>query len=119
MDEGKSPGQGIGSAYTATDPDGDPVSYTLAGDDAGVLTIASTTGQIQVGDGHTLDYESPADKNRDNIYNIEIVAADGYSGTDKLAVTISVNNVDEPGTLILSTTTPSVGDGADRCPERP
>ena len=58
-----SPGQG-GSAYTATDPDSDPVSYTLAGDDAGALAIASTTGQIQVGDGHTLDYESPADKNR-------------------------------------------------------
>ena len=110
VDEGKSPGQGIGSAYTATDPDGDPVSYTLAGDDAGVLAIASTTGQIQVGEGYTLDYESPADKNRDNTYSIEIVAADGYSGTDKLTVTISVNNVDEPGTLILSTTTPSVGE---------
>ena len=110
MDEGKSPGQGIGSAYTATDPDSDPVSYTLAGDDAGVLTIASTTGQIQVGEGHTLDYESPADKNRDNTYNIEIVAADGYSGTDKLTVTISVINIDEPGTLILSTATPSVGE---------
>ena len=110
VDEGKLSGQGIGSAYTATDPDSDPVSYTLAGDDAGVLAIASTTGQIQVGDGHTLDYESPADKNRDNTYNIEIVAADGYSGTDKLTVTISVNNVDEPGTLILSTATPSVGE---------
>ena len=109
VDEGKSPGQGIGSAYTATDPDGDPVSYTLAGDDAGVLTIASTTGQIQVGDGYTLDYESPADKNRDNTYNIEIVAADGYEGTDKLEVTIYVDNVDEPGTLLLSTTTPSIG----------
>ena len=82
----------------------------LAGEDAGVLTIASTTGQIQVGDGHTLDYESPADKNRDNTYNIEIVAADGYAGTDKLTVTISVINIDEPGTLILSTTTPSVGE---------
>ncbi len=109
VDEGKSPGQAVGSAYTATDPDGDPVSYTLAGEDAGVLAIASTTGQIQVGDGHTLDYESPADKNRDNTYNVEIVAADAYAGTDKLAVTISVNNIDEPGTLILSTTTPSVG----------
>ena len=72
-----SSGQAIGSAYTATDPDGDPVSHTLAGEDAGVLAIASTTGQIQVGEGHTLDYESPADKNRDNTYNIEVVAADG------------------------------------------
>ena len=59
--------------------------------------------------GYTLDYESPADKNRDNTYNIEIVAADAYAGTDKLTVTFSVNNVDEPGTLVLSTTTPSVG----------
>ena len=109
MDEGNSSGQAIGSAYTASDPDGDTVSYTLAGDDAGALTIASTTGQIQVGEGYTLDYESPADKNRDNTYSIEIVAADGYSGTDKLEVTIYVDNVDEPGTLLLSTTTPSVG----------
>ena len=109
VDEGKLSGQAVGSAYTATDPDSDPVSYTLAGEDAGVLAIASTTGQIQVGDGHTLDYESPADKNGDNTYNIEIVAADGYSGSDKLTVTISVINIDEPGTLILSTTTPSVG----------
>ena len=51
VDEGKLSGQAVGSAYTATDPDSDTVSYTLAGDDAGVLTIASTTGQIQVGDG--------------------------------------------------------------------
>ena len=110
VDEGKLSGQAIGSAYTATDPDGDTVSHSLAGEDAGVLAIASTTGQILVGDGHNLDYESPADQNRDNTYSIEIVAADGYEGTDKLTVTISVNNVDEPGTLVLSTTTPSVGE---------
>ena len=64
VDEGKLSGQAIGSAYTATDPDGDTVSHSLAGDDAGVLAIASTSGQILVGDGYNLDYESPADKNR-------------------------------------------------------
>ena len=32
-----------------------------------------------------------------------------YEGTDRLTVAIYVDNVDEPGTLILSTTTPGVG----------
>ena len=55
----------------------------------------------------------------DNTYVVEIVAADAYAGTDKLTVTISVINIDEPGTLILSTATPSVGEKLTAVPQRP
>ena len=51
-----------GGAVTATDPNTAPlndiVSYRLGGDDASSFDIGLTTGQITVGAGTELDYET-------------------------------------------------------------
>ena len=104
-------GDAIGDPYTATDPDGDAVSYTLDGVDSAVFTIGETTGQIAVGAGHTLDFENPADLDADNTYVVEIVADDGYEGLASFDVSITITNVDEPGSVTLSATNPRVGSG--------
>ena len=59
------------------------------------------------------DYEIAADDGSDNTYNVDIVAADNAPvplPSERYAVVVTVNNVDEDGTLTLShATTPRVG----------
>ena len=107
--EGPSAGEALGDPYTANDDDGDTVTYTLEGEDAGVLAIGHTTGQITVGLGYSLDFENPEDDNTDNVYIIEVVADDGHGATVRLDVEITVTNVDEPLVVALSTSNPRVG----------
>ena len=51
----------IGAPVTATDPEGNTLTYALSGPDAALFTIDERTGRIRVGAGTMLDYE--ADQN--------------------------------------------------------
>ena len=106
--EGPSAGEELGEPYTAADSDEDTVSYTLEGDDAGVLGVDPATGQIVVGEGQVLDYQSPADSNGDRIYVIEVVADDGEGLMVRKAVAITVVELEQPGNLNVPTH-PQVG----------
>ena len=55
------------------------------------------------------DFESPADVDRDNTYNITVTAEDSSDRTDVLDVVVMVTNVEEDGTVVLSTLVPKVG----------
>ena len=107
--EGPVAGDELGNPYTADDPDGDTITYTLEGDDAAVLSVIQTTGQIVVGLGFALDFEYPADVNADNVYVIEIVADDGHGVIVRMDLEITVTDIDEPGSLIISVSNPRVG----------
>ena len=109
MPEGPAAGESLGDPYTAADPDGDTVTYTLGGEDAGVLSIGRTTGKIAVGVGYSLDFENPADGNTDNVYIIEVVADDGHGLIVRMDLEITVTDIDEPGSLIISVSNPRVG----------
>ena len=85
-------GTAVGAPVTATDGDGDELSYSLAaGEDAGSFAIDASTGQITVGSGTVLDYESG-----DSVYTVRVVASDG-SLADTAAVTIRVTDEPAPG----------------------
>ncbi len=107
--EGSSSGDPIGDPYSAEDDDGDIVTYSISGEDSTALAIDIRTGQIGVAEGYSLDYEKPADKNRDNIYNIKVSAKDDFGSSDKMDVTIEVSNVEEVGPVTLLPTEPRVG----------
>ena len=79
-------GTNIGSAVSATDADGDTLTYTLSGTDAAAFSIVSTTGQLRT--QAALDYETKS------IYTVSITASDG-SLTDTISVTINVTDIDE------------------------
>ena len=49
-----------------------------------------------------------------NFYEVTVIATDTWGATDTITVTISVTNVEEPGTVTLSTVQPQVGIGGDR-----
>ena len=83
-----------GGAITATDPnDSDIVSYTLGGPDASSFDIGLTIGQIMVGAGTKLDYETKTS------YMVKVIATDSFGATASIDVTITVTDVNEGPTI--------------------
>ena len=76
----------IGSAVSASDEDGDTLTYTLDGTDADSFSIEPTSGQLKT--KSALDYETKAS------YSVAITVTDGTL-TDSITVTINVRDLDE------------------------
>ena len=95
----------MGAAVAAKDPDGDTLAYTLSGADALTFYIYGN-GQIKVGQGTSLDYETK------NSYSVTVNVSDGKNAAGEqdtaidasVDVTINVTDVPEPpstGTLFF------------------
>ena len=76
--------------YRATDPEGSDVTWHLSGADSDSFEI-SETGVLTF--GNSPDYEDPADSNRDNVYQVTVVARDEQGRDRNLEVTVTVTNV--------------------------
>ena len=80
---------------SATDADGDNISYSISGgDDSDKFSIATTSGSLQF--LVAPDYENPDDNNQDRIYELELSASDGISSST-MALSITISDVDEDG----------------------
>ena len=82
-------GQDIGEPVAASDPDGDPLTYSLEGPDASSFEIEAETGQLKTRAGVTYDHET-----RD-AYSVTAKVTDGSDLSDTIAVTILVTDVPE------------------------
>ena len=102
VDENSAAGANVGARVSATDRDGDRLTYALSGTDASSFTINSS-GQIMVGTGTMLDFEDKAS------YMVTVRATDPDGADDTISVTVAVTNVDEDGTVTLSEMRPRVG----------
>ena len=87
--------------YTATDPEGATVIWSVAGADEDDFTI--TNGVLHFDPAP--NYEAPADANGDNDYAVTVIASDGNLTTTQ-ALTITVTDLDEAGSLSLSARQP-------------
>ena len=87
--ENSTAGTNVGLPVTATDDDGDTLTYTLEGTDAASFDIDSASGQIQTKSGVTYDYETTPD------YSVLVKADDGNGGTATIAVAIDLLDIDE------------------------
>ena len=83
------------AAFTAADPDGDTISWSVSGADAGALEI-SAAGALSF--KASPDYESAGDANTDNVYMVSVAAWDGGL-TASLDVSITVANVNEAASI--------------------
>ena len=89
----------VGAVVTATDTESDTLTYSLSGTDASSFSIDSATGQIKVGSGTTLDFESSTTS-----YSVTVGVSDLKDSSDTadtvvddtITVTISVTDVNEP-----------------------
>ena len=78
-----------GSIYSAsaTDADGDDLTYSLGGTDSGHFTLNTSSGALSL--TNALDYETPQDHNSNNDYELEITASDGANANSTtLALTV-------------------------------
>ena len=95
------------TAYTALDPEGDTIAWSLSGTDAEAFEI--TGGALTF--KNTPDYENPPADNTDNRYEVTIEATD--SGTHPVSpsqvVIVKVINVDEDGVVSLTARQPLEG----------
>ncbi len=82
------------ATFSATDPEGLEVVYSLSGDDAEDFVIDETSGALAF-DG-ARDFEDPQDADTDNVYNVTVVATAGDSATEA-AVAVTVN--DQPDAI--------------------
>ena len=81
----------IGTALpAATDADNDPLTYTLEGTDAASFGFDPATRQLSTKSGVTYDYETKPS------YSVTLKADDDNGGSDTIAVTITVTDVEEP-----------------------
>ena len=99
--------------YTASDPDtvADPVAdlkWTLSGADAGKFELAGSGATRTLAFEDAPNYESPGDSGGNNVYEVTVVVTDSKRNTDEQDVTVKVTNVEETGTVTLSTLQPRV-----------
>ena len=100
--------------YTATDEDTVDVpadlTWSLSGADADKFDISTTGGATRtLSFKANLDYESPGDSGRNNVYEVTVKVTDSKGNSDEQDVTVKVTNVEEDGVVTLSTLQPRVG----------
>ena len=83
-------GFNVGAAVTATDSDGDTLTYKLVGAGGAAFDVDGATGQLQV--GAALDHET------NGSYTVTVQASDGKSVAFE-DVTVTVTDVNEPPSL--------------------
>ena len=94
-------GQDIGTPVTASDAASDTLTYSLGGDDEASFDIVPGSGQLQT--------KAPLDFEAKSSYTVVVTATDPSTATATITVTITVTNVDEAGTVTLSTVQSQVG----------
>ena len=102
VDENTAAGVNIGAPVAATDDDNDALTYSLDTTSQATFDIVPATGQLQT--KSALDYDIGT-----RSYQVDVTAADPSGAKDIITVTITVNNVDESGTVTLSSTQLIVG----------
>ena len=95
----------LGDAYTAADPEGLTVTWSVSGPDSGKFSIAA--GELSF--SASPDFESPGDADEDNVYEVTVVASDPARNSDELDVRVTVTNVPEDGTITFSSLRPKTG----------
>jgi hypothetical protein len=89
------------TTVTATDPNPGALAYSIvSGGDSAKFMINSSTGALSFITAP--DFEHPTDAGADNTYNVTVRVSDGAL-TDTQALTVTVQDVDESGNVILGT----------------
>ena len=97
------------ATYTATDPEDNDsdLTWSLSGIDGSKFLINGSNGELTF--MTPPDHEAPADSGRNNDYNVTVEATDSGGNTATRVVTVTVDNIDEPGVVTQSNLQPEDG----------
>ena len=98
--------------YTAMarDADGDALTYSLSGTDAGLFTINRNSGRVRI--MAAPDFENPADDDGDNVHEVTVTVSDGDGNRTDHAVAIRVTDEND-GPVFTSSGRASVAENLD------
>ena len=102
-------GTGPVATFTAIDPEGESIVWSLAVGDDNAEDFEIDNGVLRF--KNSPDYENPQGGTDNNsvTYTVTVQASDGGEMTTAMeAVTVEVTNVEEAGTIMLSTLQPQV-----------
>ena len=109
-------GEGTVATYSATDAEDDPVTWSLVDEnDDDAFSIDPQQGVLRFGtppnyeEPTAVGHASDADLATRNVYTVTVLAEDGQEASTEYEVSVTVTDMDEPGTVSLSPTTPQVG----------
>ena len=112
VDDYEENGTGPVATYTAPDPEGGSVGWSLEGVDAGDFTIGGGVLRFK----SSPDFEKPKDGDGNNEYEVTVRSTDvrpagakGAAPTSELDVIVTVTNVDETGTATINWRQPEAG----------
>ena len=97
-------GTPVGASVVGSDEEGHVLTYTLSGADAAFFDIDRSSGQLLT--KARLDYESR------NSYSMMLTVTDPTNASDAITVMVDIANLEEEGTITLSTPQPFAGDEA-------
>ena len=80
--------------YTASDPEGGTVTWSLSGTDSGRFSVAGSNGVAVLTFKTAPDFEVPGDSDGNNVYLVTVVASDG-TNSNSTEVIVTVTNVNE------------------------
>ena len=93
--------------FRATDPQRDTITWKLDGTDREDFTLApDSSGRAVLAFRNSPDFESPADADRDNVYELTVVATDPDDNSDRVDFTITVTDHNEGVEPTISTRRP-------------
>lgn len=91
--------------FRASDPQRQTVIWTLDGRDRSAFSITTdSSGRGVLTFNSPPDFESPSDFNRDNVYELSVIATDDDGNRDRVDFTITVTDVNEAPTITVAGT---------------
>ena len=100
--ENTAPGTPVGAPVAGSDEEGHVLTYTLSGADAAFFDVDRSSGQLLT--DALLDYEFR------NAYSMMLTVSDPTNASDAIIVMVDITNLEEEGTITLSTPQPFAGD---------
>ena len=83
------------TTLSATDPDQDPLIYTISGgDDRGFFAVGAVTGELVFKSAPV--FATPGSSNGDNLYEVEVTASDGQFSTTVFVLVFVTKAVPTP-----------------------
>ncbi|AUW42688.1 Ig-like domain-containing protein [Rhizobium leguminosarum] len=100
------------ATITASDPDaGDALAFSInGGSDAAKFEVDVATGALRFVSAP--DFETPADSDGDNVYEVTVQVSDGLGGVDTQSVAVTITDVDENGPIFTSGTSAVVAENS-------